>query len=152
MNDSTHVFTYGTLMYRRVWEHVVTAAYQSCTGVIHGYVRRQIMKQTYPALVQAAPTDSVEGVTYLHVSVRDLAALDAFEDEGTAYVRMQVPVTLENGVSLHAWTYVYKHLDEVEHTVWEPAHFEREGLDRFLATYCRDHAPRKANNQQRSDA
>jgi cation transport regulator ChaC len=69
-----HVFTYGSLMYRRVWEHVITCTYPSCSGVIHGYARRRIGGKTYPALVQAAP-DTVEGVVYLHVSARDLAAL-----------------------------------------------------------------------------
>jgi gamma-glutamylcyclotransferase (GGCT)/AIG2-like uncharacterized protein YtfP len=146
-----HVFTYGSLMYRQVWEHVVTGTYPSCSGVIHGYVRRRIVGETYPALVRATPTDPVAGVVYLNISVTDLAALDAFEDEGTAYVRMEVPVTLGNGSSLSAWTYLYRHLDKVEPTAWDPKQFEGAGLDRFLATYCHDHASRVANDEQRLD-
>ena len=147
-----HVFTYGSLMYRRVWEHIVTGAYRSCSAVLHGYVRRRIRGKTYPALARAAPADAVAGVVYLDISATDLAALDAFEEEGTAYVRRLVPVTLGNGSTLHAWTYVYRHPNDVEHTAWEPAQFERADLDRFLATYGRDHAPRVADDQQHSDA
>lgn len=115
-------------------------------------MRRRISGKTYPALVRAAPTDLVSGVVYLNVSAWSLAALDAFEEEGTAYERVQVPVTLEDGRSFHTWTYVYLHPDDVEHTAWEPAHFERADLERFLATYCRDHVPRAAHDQQPSDA
>lgn len=146
-----HIFTYGSLMYRRVWEHVVMAAYPSCNGVIHGYVRRRIRGQTYPALVRAAPTDEVTGVVYFNVSVGDLAALDAFEEEGTAYARVQVPVILDDGRAIHAWTYLGMQPDAVERTAWDPAHFERVDLARFLDIYCGAHAPRAANDQQRSN-
>lgn len=145
-----HLFTYGSLMYRHVWERVVAGTYRMCSGVVHGYVRRRIVGATYPALVRAAPTDTVAGMVYLNLSARDLLVVDAFEEEGTAYIRIEVPVTLENGGTLHAWTYLYRHLADVDHTAWNPEEFERTGLERFLATYCRDHAPHAANDQSLS--
>jgi hypothetical protein len=51
MRVSMHVFTYGSLTYRPVWEHVLTAAYPSCIGIIHGYTSRRILVAAYPALI-----------------------------------------------------------------------------------------------------
>ena len=130
-----HVFTYGSLMYSPVWERVVTGSYRALPATVRGYARRRIAGEVYPALVDAESGDAVEGVLYLDVSAGDLAALDRFE--GEAYERIAVRVEGEWG-GAEAWTYRYRELSRVEPAPWEPAAFERDGLARFLATYCRE--------------
>ena len=130
-----HVFTYGSLMYPAVWERVVTGAYRALPATVRGFARRRIAGEVYPALVEAASDDAVEGILYLDVSARDLAALDRFE--GEAYERIAVRVEGERG-AVEAWTYRFRELSRVEPASWEPAGFEREGLAHFLATYCRE--------------
>lgn len=140
-----NIFTYGSLMYRPVWERVVSGAYQAVNGTIRGYARRRIMNEVHPALVHARSGSAVRGVVYLHVSAPDLVALDHFEDEGEAYQRIQVPVELDGGRVLNAWTYLYSRPTCVEDSVWEPEGFEGDDLRRFLETYCRDRAGQAAD-------
>ncbi len=80
-----NVFTYGSLMYRPVWERVVVGRYGAVEGTLRGYARRRITGEVYPALLRAEPESVVAGILYLDVSPRDLAALDHFEGEGEAY-------------------------------------------------------------------
>lgn len=137
-----HVFTYGTLMYRPVWRRVTTGEYRSLAGALHGYSRMRVLGERYPALVRATPESTVRGIVYLDVSSADLAALDHFEAEGEAYLRIPVPVELEDGSRAEAWTYLALRPERVEDTPWEPERFEAEDLKYFLDTYCRDRAPR----------
>lgn len=138
LKPATHVFTYGSLMYGPVWQRVVTGAYRQFAGRIRGYERRRISGETYPALIRARPESTVRGILYLDVSASDLKALDYFEDEGKTYARIRVPVELEDGGTLEAWTYLYLYPQRVEPAPWLPEHFEQGDLQRFLNTYCRD--------------
>ena len=85
-----NVFTYGSLMYPRVWELVVSGHYRSLRGTVRGFERRRISGEVYPALVRGAPESAVEGVLYLDVSAADVAALDRFE--GEPYARVETGV------------------------------------------------------------
>lgn len=134
-----HVFTYGSLMYPEVWTRVVAGRYRSWRGIIRNFERRRIVGASYPALMHGSGT--VEGVVYCDVGVNDLAALDRFELEGEDYRRMEVPVALETGRTLTAWTYLYLRHDRIAQERWEPRQFEARDLPNFVATYCRAHAP-----------
>jgi gamma-glutamylcyclotransferase (GGCT)/AIG2-like uncharacterized protein YtfP len=64
----------------------------------------------YPGL--ALGTDTVYGGIYkLHEPGKTLRWLDVYEgltgDPGDEYVRREIPVALENGQNLPAWTYVF---------------------------------------------
>ncbi|MFN0181559.1 MAG: gamma-glutamylcyclotransferase family protein [Gemmatimonadales bacterium] len=134
--DGANVFTYGSLMYRRVWDRVVAGEYPARPGTIRGFERRRIVGEVYPALVPGSPERSVGGVVYLGVSAADLAALDQFE--GEAYRRIEVVVDTGDGSGLAAWTYAFVAVERVDQTEWDAERFAAEHLDYFLDTYCRE--------------
>ncbi len=136
-----HVFTFGSLMFRQVWDRVVAGGYQARAGTVRGFVRVRVSNEVYPALLSGTAESAVPGVLYLDVSASDLATLDRFEDEGKAYGRIQVSVQLDDGSVVDAAAYVFLHPDRVESMPWEPERFEREGLQHFIDTYLRDRAP-----------
>jgi gamma-glutamylcyclotransferase (GGCT)/AIG2-like uncharacterized protein YtfP len=139
-----HIFTYGSLMYRPVWERVVAGEYRAEAATVRGFSRRRIRGELYPALVRAAPDAEVAGVLYRDVSAPDVAALDRFEGEGEAYSRILVRIHLAGGGVEQGWSYLYLRRDLVEDSPWDPELFETDGLERFLATYCRERAQRWA--------
>jgi gamma-glutamylcyclotransferase (GGCT)/AIG2-like uncharacterized protein YtfP len=132
------IFTYGSLMYPAVWRRVVSGDYASCAATLHGYARRRIRGELYPALIRAVPESAVAGILYRDVSAADVAALDHFEGEGEAYSRIPVRVDLAGGGTVEAWTYLYLLSATGEESDWEPERFETRDLPRFLDTYCRE--------------
>jgi gamma-glutamylcyclotransferase (GGCT)/AIG2-like uncharacterized protein YtfP len=124
-----HVFTYGSLMFPRVWSRVVCGVYRSSKAVAEGHQRSMLRGEIYPAMVARAG-QCVEGVVYLDVDAADLARLDAFE--GKDYRRSPLKLRLENGESLAAETYLYLRIEQLTDTPWEPSTFDEE---RFLAAY-----------------
>lgn len=127
-----HIFTYGSLMFAPVWRRVVQGTYRSAPARLDNHARFAIIGETYPGMV-AMDGDSVAGVLYFDVSDRDIAALDAFE--GIEYRREQVVVTLENGESAVANTYIYRATEKLSQSPWLPETFQ---LERFIGSYCRD--------------
>lgn len=135
-----NVFTYGSLMYRPVWERVVSGEYRAEPAALRGFERRRIAGEVYPALVRAAAGSVVRGVLYRDVAPADVRALDRFEAEGEAYSRLRVPVELGSGERVEGWAYLYLDEGSVEAGAWEPGRFEAEHLGYFLDTYCRERA------------
>lgn len=127
-----NIFTYGSLMFVPVWQHVVHGQYRSVPALLDGHARFAVLSQIYPGLV-AQPGAAVQGVIYLDIDARDIAALDTFE--GEAYRRVGVAVTLEDGTVAPADTYVFMDACGLSTAAWHPEAFE---LQRFLDTYCRD--------------
>jgi gamma-glutamylcyclotransferase (GGCT)/AIG2-like uncharacterized protein YtfP len=74
-----NIFTYGSLMFERVWTVVVAGTYRKTNARLLGYQRRKIRGEAYPALVPGAADDQVDGVVYLDVGQRDAVRLDRFE-------------------------------------------------------------------------
>ena len=127
-----NVFTYGSLMYPRVWSRVVTQAYTQKIGVVQGFRRLQVNNQPYPGLIKGE--GKVEGVVYLDISPQDLARLDHFE--GELYRRDEVAVACRDGANLRAFVYIIR--DEYQNILgdeWLPEEFERSGLAEFEAKY-----------------
>ena len=146
-----HVFTYGSLMFERVWSGIVCGRYPRVAATLPGFVRQRVCGQDYPSLEQA-PADgagalqpAVTGVLYLGVSDIDLAVLDAFE--GPDYRRIPVEVILREpvsaspagcldaGTALPAETYLFTAREKVEPGPWDPARFERERMEHFLKDF-----------------
>ncbi|BBP43619.1 gamma-glutamylcyclotransferase family protein [Thiosulfativibrio zosterae] len=133
---TTHIFTYGSLMYDPVWQSLVTQNYAFQTGLVRGFTRKSVVQQTYPALIPSAHTAScVSGKVYLNVSAEDCIKLDAFE--GEEYDRISLKVELETGGQILADTYVFKpeFYHRVDKSDWSVAEFEKQGLNQFLQHY-----------------
>ena len=129
---SSHVFTYGSLMFADVWTLVVKGAYRSIAASLADHARYAVADADYPGMV---PSDGgrVDGVLYLDVDDADLARLDHFE--GDDYRRAQVSLRCDDGTTRTGQTYVYLLRDRLLASPWEPAAF---AMDRFIATYCRE--------------
>jgi gamma-glutamylcyclotransferase (GGCT)/AIG2-like uncharacterized protein YtfP len=127
-----HVFTYGSLMFPEVWQRVVRGSYRSAVGSVDGCRRHAIAGEIYPGMVREAGS-SVRGVVHFDVDSADLLALDLFE--GQDYVRETVEVRLENGETVLAGAYFYRHRNRLLDEPWEPDAFQ---MQRFIDTYCRE--------------
>ena len=133
---TTHIFTYGSLMYEPVWQSLVTQNYAFQMGSVHGFERKSVLQQTYPALVPSPHTAScVSGKVYLNVSAKDCRQLDAFE--GEEYDRISLRVELATGEQIQADTYVFKpeFYHRVDKSDWSVTEFENQGLTEFLQHY-----------------
>ncbi len=129
---STHVFTYGSLMFAPVWERVVRGRYRQATALLDQHARFALVDDTYPGMVTTAGS-SVTGVVYFDLDAADLAALDHFE--GNEYRRTPVMLRLEDGTALAAQTYLFEATARLSDQPWNPETF---AMDRFLDSYCQD--------------
>jgi gamma-glutamylcyclotransferase (GGCT)/AIG2-like uncharacterized protein YtfP len=129
-----HLFTYGSLMFRPVWECVVAGRYAARNAVVHGYRRGRVRGEVYPGLVPGPPDSAIPGVVYLDVSDTDLARLDRFEGEGGPYYRAPLQVTFDDGDQREAWAYLFRYPDRLDDAGWDPARFAASELDLFLGS------------------
>ena len=129
---SSHVFTYGSLMFDAVWSRVVQGRYRSIEGSVAEHARFAIDGEDYPGMVPYGDARTT-GLLYLDVDAGDLARLDEFE--GTDYRREVVTVAAADGVAREAQTYIYLRVDRLLGAPWAPEAF---AMQRFLETYCRD--------------
>ncbi|MFN3630372.1 MAG: gamma-glutamylcyclotransferase family protein [Casimicrobiaceae bacterium] len=129
-----HIFTYGSLMFERVWRRVVQGAYASEPGEIRGFRRLAVKDQDYPAIVADRDGGPVGGVLYRDVSPEDVARLDQFETD--AYVRLTVPVFLASGNFALADAYVATPAIMLTASAWDVSAFATgKGIERFEAGY-----------------
>ena len=129
---SSHVFTYGSLMFDAVWSRVVVGRYRAMPATLDDHARFGIGDETYPGMIPS-PGSRVAGVLHLDVDDGDLDRLDRFE--GDDYRRATVDVTGADGATRNAQTYLYLLPQRLLPTAWEPDAF---AMQRFLDTYCRD--------------
>ena len=129
-----HVFTYGSLMFAPVWRHVVRGSYVSLAARLDNHARYVVHNELYPGLVAEAGAQ-VDGMLYLDIDDRDLAALDRFEGED--YRRCTVMVQVDGGRLLAADTYLYIKREMLSSQRWLPQHFNQQA---FMQTWCRDDA------------
>lgn len=130
-----NIFTYGSLMFERVWTAVVTSTYRKTPAWLCGYQRRKIRGQAYPALIPGAAADQIDGVVYQNVGGHDVLRLDRFE--GACYMKKKEICLLPDGGRIPAWAYVFreKFADLVEAQAWDPVWFENHGIDVFMRDY-----------------
>ena len=98
-----NIFVYGTLMDPEIMQAVSGAYYAGRSATLHGYVRKRIAGEVYPAIIPDHGA-SVRGVLYCGVTAESLLRLDRFE--GSQYDRHEVAVELENEGPMRAQTYV----------------------------------------------
>lgn len=131
------LFAYGTLLFPAVFRAVTGRALTPRAATLPGFVRRRLIGELFPAILEASEHDRVVGVAYSGLTSQDWLRLDRFE--GALYERRSVTV---NGRG--AWTYVLapdcRHRADVER--WDPAAFERDHLAAFVARLARAGDPR----------
>jgi gamma-glutamylcyclotransferase (GGCT)/AIG2-like uncharacterized protein YtfP len=129
-----NIFTYGSLMFPRVWERVVTGTYSACPATLHGYRRLAVKGEEYPAAIPC-PDACIAGRLYLGVNAADLAQLDDFE--GEYYAKTSVEVTLDSGGVADAEVYILKqaYSQIADAFEWDVERFRSRGIEAFITQY-----------------
>jgi gamma-glutamylcyclotransferase (GGCT)/AIG2-like uncharacterized protein YtfP len=135
------LFAYGTLLFSPVLRAVVGRTLDSRPATLHGYVRRRVVGEIFPAIVEWEADESVAGVIYLDLDDDAWRRLDRFE--GELYSRRSVLVRC-GGSEQPASTYV---LDPAFHDrlgpePWDVDSFASEHLESFVARLGRMRDPR----------
>jgi gamma-glutamylcyclotransferase (GGCT)/AIG2-like uncharacterized protein YtfP len=130
-----NIFTYGSLMFGRVWSAVVTGTYVKTQARLFGYQRRKLRGETYPALIPGAGEDYVDGIIYFDIDSNDSHRLDQFE--GAYYTKKLETCTLTDSRLVPAHVYVFRpeYNALVEEEAWSPEWFEKIGIQSFMAAY-----------------
>lgn len=134
-----NVFTYGSLMFKDIWQDVTRENNEQLAATILGFSRVFIEGDVYPVLKPTSPTESLTGVMYTNVSHAAIKRLDVFE--GEYYQRIKAKVKLENTTESHeAEVFVLK--SKFQHLAssrnWSPDVFVAEHKDHFVRNYCTD--------------
>mgnify|MGYP002076206927 CR=1 FL=1 len=72
-----NVFTYGTLMNKKVIKNIVKADFESVDATLEGYVRKKVKERVYPGIT-ALKDSTVNGKLWLNVTPNALTKLDYF--------------------------------------------------------------------------
>jgi gamma-glutamylcyclotransferase (GGCT)/AIG2-like uncharacterized protein YtfP len=133
----TCLFAYGTLVFPGVLRAVVGRLVPAERATLDGYLRRSVIGEIFPAIVEGDAQDRVSGVIYLGLEDHDWRRLDRFE--GDLYERRRVTVE-----SRDAFTYVlappWRH--RLASQPWDSDAFARDHLAAFLARLTRAADPR----------
>lgn len=140
---STHLFTYGTLMFPDVWRIVVGRDFPHKPATLAGYEIFRVKGAHYPGIIKSAfrpstlsPPPSVPGVLYFDLDAAALERLDRFE--GDQYRRQSLPVVACDDCEIAVDAYVVpqesRHL--LTDDVWTAAEFKSQGhLAQFISSY-----------------
>jgi hypothetical protein len=115
-----------------VMQAVTGRAFAGRPARLPGFARRRLHGLAFPGIVEA-PGGEVAGALHAGVDPHALTALDRFE--GELYARVRVRVALEGGADAPAWTYVLSALGRPFATedAWDLASIAARDLDAFLA-------------------
>ena len=130
-----NVFTYGSLMFKDIWVHVVAGNYPKRNARLYGYQRRKIRGEIYPAVIPGSNEDYIDGKIYLDVGDDDINSLDEFE--GEYYRKRWCECELDDGRNVQAYVYVFKKEFQylIEDQAWDPDEFSKTGIFRFFSGY-----------------
>ena len=125
------LFAYGTLLFSEVIETLVHPGPRSSHACLSGYAAYLLKGEVYPGLIPE-PGRSTPGKVYFDLRPEDVDRIDAFEDD--LYQRVRLPVTLEQGDILHAWTYLVKpdQASCLSKDPWQAAHFHQHHLAGYV--------------------
>lgn len=127
------LFTYGTLMIPSIISLLIGREISGEEAILSGYRRGIIRHETYPGII-VAPGEKVCGILYRQLSSHDITILDQYE--GEMYLLKPVTVKLNHGRE-NTVTYILRSSFEqlLTKTDWDPEHFRKHELDRFLSGY-----------------
>lgn len=129
-----NLFVYGTLMDDEIFQIVAGERPSSDQAVLHGYIRKQVIGEVYPAIAEQSG-DEVTGILYYNLTETALNRLDRFE--GDQYDRRGVKVSLRTGQFVAAQVYVFseKSKQRLAPDDWEYRTFLNSGKELFLTGY-----------------
>ncbi len=133
-----HIFTYGSLMFREVWQSIVKQDYESQPSWLDGFRRTCIQDDNYPVVLPRAGQKDLEGVLYLSVKSQDITRLDRFEGEYYFRRRIRPKILVDGSLkAVEADLYVLKpkYSDLATLRPWDPEFFERRELKFFRKKY-----------------
>jgi gamma-glutamylcyclotransferase (GGCT)/AIG2-like uncharacterized protein YtfP len=130
-----HVFTYGSLMFARVWSRIVAGSYDRQEAILQGYDRKRIKDEDFPAVVPSSAHSRVAGFVYRDVSLSDICCLDRFE--GEYYYRKTEEVVAGTRKIIAAEVYVLKeeYYTLISQEKWDPVSFSTSGIHNFIHKY-----------------
>lgn len=132
-----HVFTYGTLMFREVWQAVVGREFVAVEGRAAGFLNYRVCDAVFPGIIAANAEDMVRGVVYLDVDDASLKRLDVFEDD--FYARETLWIDCDDGQRRQADAYVVPaHRRSIlTDEPWSRDQFIASGgLDQFISRFA----------------
>jgi hypothetical protein len=131
---SHSLFTFGSLMYPRVWQAIVEDAHASAEAYLHGFKRNVIKYDSYPVLVPSGGNTLV-GRLYFGIAGKDFYKLDAFE--GQYYWRKLVYVSINEQCHLtHTYFLKPKFSHLASNREWSSEKFFKSHLPNFCARFC----------------
>jgi gamma-glutamylcyclotransferase (GGCT)/AIG2-like uncharacterized protein YtfP len=133
----TSLFAYGTLVFPEVLSAVAGRPLAREPATLEGYLRRGVIGEIFPAIVEGAEHDRVAGVLYAGLDSREWARLDRFE--GDLYVRRRVTVARGDAF---AYVLAARWRHRLAAQPWDPAAFARDHLAAFLARLTTAEDPR----------
>ena len=116
-------------MFADIWTNVVGKMHEHCSATVSGFQRRAVKGVSFPCMIEATPTDVVEGVVYFGLTDREMKILDEFEAQ--QYQRQTVGCRM-NGEVVDAEVYLWR--DEYRELIdgdWDPDWFQRKGISQF---------------------
>ncbi len=128
LSDKPRLFTYGSLMFPKVWKRVAGTDNYAFPATLGGFEARKLAGLTYPGLL-AVEGGSAAGLLYVGVSPEALRRLDAFE--GRKYDRIAVKVSVEGHAEpLEAYTYLLADQDRstILPEIWDAEEFRLHHL------------------------
>ena len=130
---TSHVFTYGSLMFADIFEGVTEERCRQQNATLNQWQRYALLDRTYPGAANCQDlTAQIKGVLWFDVSAQALLKLDAFE--GREYRRQSVTVLCESTQPQTAW--IYRWLDESLFSgAWHVDAFEHQHRADFVARH-----------------
>jgi len=132
VTDGTDLFVYGTLMVPALFGRVSGELRTGVPARLAGFRRGRIRRQDFPGIV---PEDGAvtEGMLYPALTSRQLARIDAFEDDFYARERVLVE-TIDDALVTRAFVYVVvpRHRALVTDDPWDVRTFIDHHLHRYL--------------------
>jgi hypothetical protein len=126
-------------MYSDIWQSIVSGRYSSQSAELRGFQRVFIRNDLYPVLRRSSIRQSVAGVLYHDVDVRDLKKLDRFE--GKFYQRRTVMVDFEENhakqkkrVQVYLLKPQFRYL--ASYRSWTAEYFDGRFKRQFQSTYA----------------
>jgi gamma-glutamylcyclotransferase (GGCT)/AIG2-like uncharacterized protein YtfP len=130
-----NIFTYGSLMFDRIWSLVVDGTYLKAEAVLKGYDRKGIKGKEYPAIFPAAIHSQVSGLVYFSVSSADIAKLDIFEGEYYYRKTEEVVISAKNMVAAEVFVLKEEYYPIISPQDWDAEQFRTKGIHRFIDNY-----------------
>lgn len=126
-----NLFAYGTLMDPDIIARVSGARFRGEPATLHGYARKRLAGEVYPAIFRHAGS-LVGGVVYFDVSLEAFARLDRFE--GSTYLRVEASAQRANEGHVLAQAYVIapEYVSQLTDEDWSYSAFAERAREQFL--------------------